>query len=137
MKTLQNLLKFTGVCLLLLVSTVSFAQQGQGQGARLTPAERTQMQLDRYQKQLELTPEQATKIKDIILASAQEVDKMRTEAGGDGNRREALQSLNQKRNEQIKAVLSDAQKEKFDKMLAEQQDRMQNRGGQGGARGNN
>lgn len=134
MKTLKKVTSAALLAVALLFGTSAFAQQGQGngQGARLTPAERAQMQVDRFQKQLDLTPDQTTKIKEVVQASAQEMDKLRINGGRPD--REAMQALNQKRNDQIKALLTDAQKAKFEQLLADQQNRMRN--GQGGGRRN-
>ncbi|GGK82947.1 hypothetical protein ACD591_14380 [Rufibacter glacialis] len=133
MKTLQKLTTLAFLFVALLAGTSAFAQQTQspqGQGrARLTAEERAMMQLERYQKQLELTPDQTTKIKAIVLESAQEMDKMRA-AGGRPDRA-AMQAEAQKRATQINTLLTPAQQEKFAKMLAEQMERGQNGGGQG------
>jgi Spy/CpxP family protein refolding chaperone len=133
MKTLQKLTKLAFLFIALLAGTSAFAQQtqgAQGQGrARLSTEERAAMQLERYQKQLDLTPDQATKIKAIVLASAQDMDKMRA-AGGRPDRA-AMQAEAQKRAAEINAILTPAQQEKFAKMLAQQMERGQG-GGQGG-----
>jgi Spy/CpxP family protein refolding chaperone len=129
MKTLQKLTQLAFLFIALLVGTSAFAQQTQGQGrARLSAEERAAMQLERYQKQLDLTPDQATKIKAIVMASAQDMDKMR--AAGTRPDRAAMQAEAQKRAVEINAILTPAQQEKFAKMLAEQMER-QNNGGQG------
>ncbi|WP_210489669.1 hypothetical protein [Rufibacter aurantiacus] len=137
MKTLQNLTKLAFLFIALLAGTSAFAQgtQGsqQGQGrARLTSEERALMQLQRYEKQLELTPEQSVKIKAIVLSSAQEMDKMRA-AGGRPDRA-AMQAEAQKRALEINAILTPEQQEKFAKILAEQLERGQGGGGQGAPR---
>ncbi|ALI99116.1 hypothetical protein [Rufibacter tibetensis] len=132
MKTLQKLTTLAFLFVALLAGTSAFAQQTQtpqGQGrARLSAEERAAMQLDRYQKQLELTPDQSTKIKAILMASAQEMEKMRA-AGGRPDRT-AMQAEAQKRATEINAILTPAQQEKFARILAEQLER-QNGGGQG------
>ncbi|MFC6996338.1 hypothetical protein [Rufibacter roseus] len=124
MKILKNISRLALLFVGLLAATSAFAQQGQG--ARLTAAERAQMQVDRYQKQLDLTPEQTVKIKEIVLAGAEELDKMR--ASGARPDREAMQATALKRNEEIKAILTPEQQAKFDKLLADQLERR----GQGG-----
>jgi len=126
MKTFKNFSQLAFLFIALLAGTSAFAQQGQG--ARLTAAERAQMQVDRYQKQLELTPEQTEKIKAIVMTSAQEMDKMR--AAGTRPDRAAMQAQTQKSAEEIKALLTPAQVEKFNKMMAEQMERGQGQGGQ-------
>ncbi|KAA3440560.1 hypothetical protein [Rufibacter hautae] len=130
---MQNLAKLAFLFIALLAGTSAFAQGTQGsQGrARLTSEERALMQLQRYEKQLELTPEQSVKIKAIVLSSAQEMDKMRA-AGGRPDRA-AMQAEAQKRALEINAILTPAQQEKFAKIVAEQLERGQG-GGQGGPR---
>lgn len=134
MKILKNFSRLAFLFVILFAGTSAFAQQGQG--ARLTPVERAQMQVDRYTKQLDLTPDQTEKVKAIVLASAQEMEKMRA-AGGRPDRT-AMQAQALKRAEEIKAILTPAQQEKFAQMLAQQMERGQNRGqGQGGQRRSN
>ncbi|MBA9076159.1 hypothetical protein [Rufibacter quisquiliarum] len=125
MKTLKNLTSAALLAVALLFGSTAFAQQGPGEGrAKLTLEERVQAQTSRFQKQLDLTPDQTTKVQAIILASAQEIDKMR--AAGKPNR-EAMVALNQKRTDDIKAILTPAQKEKFE----QQQNSMRERAGNG------
>jgi hypothetical protein len=113
MKTLQKLIKLAFLFVALLAGTSAFAQQtqgAQGQGrARLSPEERAMMQLQRYEKQLELTPEQSIKIKAIVLQSAQDMEKMRA-AGGRPDRA-AMQAEAQKRALEINALLTPAQQD--------------------------
>lgn len=131
MKSLKNFVQHAFLLLALLAGTTAFAQQGRGQ--QLSPQERTQRQLERYQKQLDLTADQTSKIKEIVTASMEEMQKLRGQAGSDRQAMfQSMQALNQKRNEQIKAVLTEEQKAKFEKMQAEMQDR---RGGDGPGRG--
>lgn len=130
MKTLKNLSCLALLFVAMMAGTSAFAQQGQR--ARLTAAERAQMQVDRYQKQLNLTPEQSAKIKEIVVAGAEEMDKMRA-AGGRPDRQTMVAQM-QKRNEEIKAILTPAQQEQFAKLLAEQMERRGQR--QGGQRQN-
>ncbi|AKQ47214.1 hypothetical protein TH63_18730 [Rufibacter radiotolerans] len=110
-----------------MAGTTAFAQEGPGTqgggqgGPRATPAERAEMQVKRYEKQLQLTPDQATKIRTIVLASVQEAEKLRTP--GQKPDREAMKALTQKRTEDIKAVLTPAQQEKFAQALAQQMER--------------
>jgi periplasmic protein CpxP/Spy len=133
MKTLQRLAKAATLCVALMAGTSAFAQErptGPGQGGqRATPAERAEMQVKRYEKQLDLTPEQATKIRTIVLASVQEGEKLRTP--GQRPDREAMQALAQKRSDEIKAVLTPAQQEKFAQALAQQMERGNQGRGQG------
>ncbi|MBC3540725.1 hypothetical protein ACFSC6_12615 [Rufibacter sediminis] len=136
MKTLQKITKLAFLFVALFAGTSAFAQQTQGpqgQGrARLSSEERAMMQLQRYEKQLELTPEQSTKIKAIVLASAQDMEKLR--AAGRRPDRAAMQAEAQKRALEINALLTPAQQEKFAKIVAEQLERGQGGGGQGGPR---
>ncbi|WP_207433433.1 hypothetical protein [Sabulibacter ruber] len=130
MRILKNLTKVAFLFVALLAGTSAFAQQTQRpQGARLTTEERALRQLERYQSQLNLTPDQATKIKAIVLASAQEMDKQR--AAGSRPDRAAMQAEAQKRAQEINALLTPAQQEKFAQILAEQLEGRQGQGQRG------
>ncbi|MGV3538160.1 MAG: hypothetical protein ACO1OQ_00020 [Rufibacter sp.] len=129
MKTLKNVTSAALLAVAMLFGGNAVAQGGGQGGAKLTVEERAQMQVDRFQKQLDLTPDQNARIKAIIVASAQEIDKLRS--AGTKPSREAMVALNQKRSDQIKAVLTAAQKEKFEQQQAEQIAKMKERGGNG------
>ncbi|MFB9863208.1 hypothetical protein [Rufibacter immobilis] len=128
MRTFQKLASLAFLFVALLAGTSAFAQQTQTpQGrARLTPEERALAQLERYQKQLDLTPDQATKVKAIVLASAQDMEKMRAQNGRVD--RAAMQAEAQKRAMEINALLTPAQQEKFAAIIAEQLERGQGQG---------
>ncbi|RNI32499.1 hypothetical protein EFA69_04035 [Rufibacter immobilis] len=132
MRTFQKLASLAFLFVALLAGSSAFAQQTQTpqSRARLTPEERALAQLERYQKQLDLTPDQATKVKAIVLASAQDMEKMRTQNGRVD--RAAMQAEAQKRAMEINALLTPAQQEKFAAIIAQQLERGQ---GQGQGRG--
>ena len=77
---------------------------------------------------LSLTPEQVVKVDSIYLAYEKEVQPLREKEWPDRQaRREAMRPLNEKRTEQLKAVLTEEQFKKMQETM--QQSR---RGGQGG-----
>lgn len=134
MKILKNFSRVAFLLIALFAGTSAFAQQGQG--ARLTAVERAQLQVDRYAKQLDLTPDQTEKVKAIVLSSVQEMEQMR--AVGARPDRAAMQAQTLKRAEEIKAILNPAQQERFTQMLSQQMEKGQNRGQrQGGQRRSN
>jgi hypothetical protein len=112
---------------------------GQGGGGRrgpMTPDE----QLKRLTKDLDLTADEQSKIKPILVDGQKKMEDARNDSSGDRQAmRQKMMQIRQDTNDQIRAQLDDKQKEKFDKQEQERQDRMQNRGrgGQGGPGGDN
>jgi protein CpxP len=106
---------------------------GQGDGNRrmqMSPDE----QLKRMTKDFGLTADQKSKIKPILVDEQKKMEDLRNDSGGDRQaRREKMMQIRQDRNDRVRAVLDEAQKEKFDKQEQEREARMQNRrGGPGG-----
>ena len=100
------------------------AQQGGGRGG-----------FNRSMNGIELTDAQKAKVAEIQAKYQPEMQAIRESMQGGGDRAEAfkkIQALNDKRNPEIRAVLTPAQQTIFDKNLAEQKARMeqmrQNRG---------
>ena len=112
---------------------------GQGGGARrepMTPDE----QLKRMTKDFHLTADQQAKIKPILVDAQKKIEDVRNDSSVDRQAmRGKMMQIRQDTNDQIRALLDDKQKEKFDKQEQERQDRMQNRqgGGPGGPGGGN
>ncbi len=96
----------------------------------MTPDE----QLKRMTKNLNLTADQQSKIKPILVDGRKKMEDARNDSSGDRQAmRQKMMQIRQDTNDQVRALLDDKQKEKFDKLEQERQDRMQN--GRGGAPG--
>ncbi len=112
-------------CFVVSIVSLSKAQGRQ----RMTPAE----QAKNLQTQLTLNDDQTAKVTAIFTAQAAKMDSIRTAANGD---RQAMMSammpMRKATTDKIKALLTADQKTAYDKILADQASRMQNRGGQGG-----
>jgi Spy/CpxP family protein refolding chaperone len=112
---------------------------GQGEGGRrgqMSPDDR----LKRMTKEFNLTADQQSKIKPILMDEQKKMEDLRDDSGGDRQTmRGKMMQIRQDTNDQVRALLDDKQKEKFDKQEQERQDQMQNRrgGGPGGPGGNN
>jgi hypothetical protein len=91
-------------------------------------------QLKRMTKDFNLTGDQQSKIKPILVDAQKKMEDLRNDSSLDRpTMREKMMQIRQSTNEQVRAQLDDKQKEKFDKQEQERQDRMQNRrGGPGG-----
>jgi Spy/CpxP family protein refolding chaperone len=97
-------------------------------------------QLKRMTKDFDLTADQQAKIKPILVDSRKKMEDVRNDSSGDRQTmRQKMMQIRQDTNDQIRALLDDKQKEKFDKQEQERQDRPQNRrgGGPGGPGGDN
>lgn len=114
---------------------------GQGGGGRrgmMSPDD----QLKRMTKDLNLTADQQTKVKPILVEEQKKMEDLRSDSSGDRQTmRGKMMQIRQDTNQQVRALLDDKQKEKFDKQEQEREDRMQNRRGPGpgpgGPDGNN
>ena len=103
------------------------AQQGGGRGG-----------FNRSMNGIELTDAQKAKVAEIQAKYQPEMQAIRESMQGGGDRAEAfkkMQALNDKRNPEIRAVLTPEQQAIFDKNLAEQKARMEQMR-QGGGPGN-
>jgi periplasmic protein CpxP/Spy len=110
---------------------------GQGGGDRRGPVSPDD-QLKRMTKDFNLTADQQAKIKPILVAAQKKMEDMRNDSSADRQgMRQKMMQIRQDTNDQVRALLDDKQKEKFDKQEQERQDRMQNRrgGGPGGPGG--
>ncbi|MFV0290520.1 MAG: hypothetical protein ACK5IJ_06420 [Mangrovibacterium sp.] len=132
-------------------STISMAQRGSGtrpsqsseyqqRGPRMSSEERTAKQVERMTTELELTADQQTKVKEILNAQSVEMQNqmkaMREKFGDDpeamreqmeANRETMHAQMDEQRKKndaKIKAVLTDAQKVKYDEMQKEMKSRM-------------
>ena len=112
---------------------------GQGGGGRRGPMSPDD-QLKRMTKDFNLTADQQSKIKPILVDQQKKMDDLRNDSSGDRQAmRQKMMQIRQDTNDQVRALLDDKQKEKFDKQEQEREDRMQNRrgGGPGGPGGDN
>lgn len=115
-----------------LMVTGAFAQQrGQGQGMRnQDPEAQAKQQIDQLKEIVKVDKKEEAKIKEIFLKSAKERQTKMTEMRDSGNRegmRDAIQSLNTKRDAELKKVLGE---ERMKKYLEEIEKLRQQRGGQ-------
>ncbi|HSZ18493.1 MAG TPA: hypothetical protein VK770_01805 [Candidatus Acidoferrum sp.] len=108
---------------------------GQGGGGRRGPMSPDD-QLKRMTKEFNLTANQQTKIKLILVDEQKKMEDVRNDSSVDRQTmRGKMMQIRQDSNDQVRALLDDKQKEKFDK---QEQERMQNRrGGPGGPGGDN
>jgi Spy/CpxP family protein refolding chaperone len=100
-------------------------------------------ELKRMTKEFNLTADQQSKIKPILVDQQKKMEDLRNDSSGDRQgMRQKMMQIRQATNDAIRAQLDDKQKEKFDKQQQEREDRMQNRrgggpGGPGGPGGDN
>ena len=88
----------------------------------------------RMTKALNLTTHQQTKVKSILEDEQKKAQDLRNDSGNDRQAmRQKMMQLRQDTGDQVRALLDDKQKGKFDKMEKQRQDRMQNRRGGGSA----
>jgi Spy/CpxP family protein refolding chaperone len=113
-------------------------QGGQGGGGRRgmpSPDE----QLKRMTKDLNLTADQQTKIKPILVDEEKKREDLRNDSSVDRQTmRQKMMQIRQDSSDQIRALLDDKQKETFDKQEQNRENRAQGRrGGPGGPGGDN
>jgi hypothetical protein len=109
---------------------------GGGRGMMMTSDQR----VDALDKAVKLTADQKTKIKAIYDADMKKMMDLRNSGGDPKDMRPKMMAILTDENTQIKALLTDDQKPKYDKYLAAQQAQMQQRrpasAGGGGGFGN-
>ena len=101
---------------------------GRGEGGRgpMSPTDR----LKQMTKDFNLTVDQQSKIKPILMDEEKKMEDLRNDSSGDRQAmRQKMMQIRQDANDQVRAQLDDQQKEKFDKQQQERHDRMQNRRG--------
>lgn len=132
MKTLSQAVK--QVCLLslpvlFLLTGTGFAQPPQGRG--MPDSARTAAMVDTLAKKLTLSKEQKEKVGKIYFAAFEENKKAFEKNQGDWQaRREARMKINEKRDNEVKALLTEEQKKIYDKFLQEQREQFQRRMGE-------
>jgi periplasmic protein CpxP/Spy len=117
----------------LTMFAVVFALQAQrGQRQQLTPEQRAEKQTEMMTEKLSLTPEQASKIKDINLKYADKHKAQKDEAKGEREKnRSAMQQLQDERKAEINAVLNKDQQAKYEQMQAKNRKAGPGKGGPG------
>jgi len=97
---------------------------------RMDPARRVEM----LTTQLNLTPEQKTKVLDIMKADRSKIESLRDDSSlAPQDRRAKMMDIRKASNDQIRALLDSNQQKKFDEMRARQEQEMQGHhpGGEG------
>lgn len=97
---------------------------------RMDPARRVEM----LTTQLNLTPEQKTKVLDIMKADRSKIESLRDDSSlAPQDRRTKMMDIRKASNDQIRALLDSNQQKKFDEMQAKQEQWMQGHhpGGEG------
>lgn len=85
-------------------------------------------------KDLNLTADQQSKIKPILVDEQKKMEDLRNDSSGDRQAmRGKMMQIRKDTSDQVRAVLDDKQKEKFDKQEQQREDRMRN--GRGGGPG--
>jgi Spy/CpxP family protein refolding chaperone len=109
---------------------------GQGRGGPRGPMSPDD-QLKRMTKDFNLTADQQSKIKPILVDEQKKMEDLRNDSTLDRQAmRGKMMQIRKDTNEQVRAQLDDKQKEKFDKQEHQREDRMGNRRGPGGPDGN-
>ncbi|MDR1097557.1 MAG: hypothetical protein LBL57_05445 [Tannerella sp.] len=121
---------FAAVCMLMLTFMVS----AQNQGGRGMSEEERAKRYDELKKELSLTDQQVDSLKAIDQELFTKMREVREKNGDNREKnREDMRKLTDKRNERVKAILTEEQYTKYQKM--EEQRRQRNPGGGGGGRG--
>jgi protein CpxP len=120
--------------LLALRAPAAQDQGGPGRGPGGGFARRGPMSPDDRLKQMtkdfDLTSDQQAKIKPILVDERQKLEGMRNDSSGDWQaRRSKMMQFQKDANTQIRDLLDDKQKEKFDKQLQDREQRGPNRRG--------
>lgn len=109
------------------------SKDGAGGGpGRMDPAERVERQTQRLNEALTLSADQIAKVKAIYTKNAEEQRKAFEKARAAGEQvdrekmREQMRTSMTKQDNEIKALLTAEQKEKFEKYVKEREERMKN-----------
>ncbi|SNC66975.1 hypothetical protein SAMN06265337_1793 [Hymenobacter gelipurpurascens] len=101
-------------------------QKGQGRMMNMTPEQHADMQAQRLTKQLGLSADQATQVRAISLAEAQEMKTMRDQAMASTDRKAGMEQMKATRDKydtQLKAVLTPDQATKYAQMRDHKMDK--------------
>lgn len=129
---MKSIMRIGLVFFMSLMVTGVFAQQrGQRQGmGNMDPDAQAKKQVEQLKKIVKVDRKEEAKIKEIFLKSAKDRQKKMTEMRDSGNRegmREAIQTLNTKRDKELEKVLGEKRMKKY---LEEMEKLRQQRGGQ-------
>jgi Spy/CpxP family protein refolding chaperone len=101
-------------------------QSAPSQSGHGTPGQRQEHQLQSLTKKLNLTPDQVTQVKAIEDDSQQQMMALRSDSSvADQDRRTKMMDIRKSSQDKIRAVLTDEQKPKFDALMAQRQQHMQ------------
>jgi protein CpxP len=106
--------------------------QGMGKGMGRRPMESVDEQVKHLTKKLNLSDDQQAKLKPILEDQHKQMEAIHNDSSlSREDRFSKMQALRESSDAQIKGLLNDEQQKNFDKMRADQQDRMKNwhRGG--------
>jgi periplasmic protein CpxP/Spy len=99
--------------------------QGMGRGMGRRPMESVDDQIQHLSKKLNLSADQQAKLKPILEDQRKQMETIHSDTSlSREDRFSKMQALRQSSDTQIKSVLTDDQQKSFDKMRADQQDRM-------------
>ncbi len=110
------------MCMVIGVSTVTMAQQGERM--RATPEQRAQKQTERMTETLKLTPDQQKQIYDANLKAAQQMKPMQDATEAD---RTAFREAQQQKEASFKTILTADQYQQYLKMKEEMMNKMRER----------
>lgn len=125
---ITQLLKVAAAAMLVVLLT-AVAGRTQPQGRSFMPdSARITAMVDELAKEVSLNKEQREKALAIYFASFADLSKQVEKNRGDFSAMRKIRSeVTEKRNKEIKALLKEDQKEKFDKFLKKQEEEMQKR----------
>ncbi|WP_310391864.1 hypothetical protein [Hymenobacter sp.] len=95
--------------------------------SRPAPAQRAERQIQTLTQELNLTAEQAPKVERIVQAQQQELQALRAQTSGGGNRRKLFQQLKasqEKYNGQFRAVLTPEQFTRYEQLQAQRREQL-------------
>jgi hypothetical protein len=120
---MKHLMRSAIMLAVLFTSSLTFAQQ---QMSRKTPEEKAQNNTQWMQKNLALTDDQNKKAYDIILRYARQADDARNSASGQEKRQE-MQGIESAKDNELRAVLTGDQFQKYQAHMQEMKQKMQER----------
>lgn len=129
---MKTTLKLMVALLMLVCATSVFAQDGM-RGGKGKHHEGKGMNRDsafaKISQRLQLTPDQQTKLKEIMKQNRQEMKAIKeaNKNADKATRRQAVMAQMKKTDEQIKAILNDTQRAEYEKIKAEKREKMKQR----------
>lgn len=126
------------LAMIILVSTVTFAQERKMKQNDLTPEQKTELRVKQMTLDLDLNESQQKQIKDLLLSEAKEREAKKEEfltkkENGEKPSKEEIHKLRLARldnqiehKEEMKKILNEKQMEKWEKMNAERKEKTKN-----------